>query len=217
MADRPNRCWSWDITKLRGPDKGVWFDCYVAIDIFSRYVVGWMVATTETAELAEEFIGAAVAAQGICRGELNIHADRGTSMTSKGVAQFLTDLGVARTHSRPHVSNDNPYSEAVNKTLKYCPAFPARFGSIEDARTFCQAFFEYYNHHHRHAGIGLHTPASVHYGTAPEIRACRAETLNAAYAANPARFGNRRPSPPKLPTAAWINKPTIENDAQKKS
>ncbi len=217
MADRPNMCWSWDITKLRGPDKGVWFDLYVAIDIFSRYVVGWMVAPTETAELAEEFITRAVDAQGITKGQLNVHADRGTSMTSKGVAELLADLGVGRTHSRPHVSNDNPFSEAVNKTLKYCPAFPARFGSIEDARTFGEAFFEHYNHHHHHSGIGLHTPASVHYGTAVEIRARRAETLHAAYAANPRRFCNRRPTPPKLPTAAWINKPTIENDAQKKS
>ena len=138
-------------------------------------------------------------------------------MTSKGVAELLADLGVGRTHSRPHVSNDNPYSEAVNKTLKYCPAFPARFGSIEDARAFCAEFFEYYNHHHRHSGIGLHTPASVHYGTATEIRARRAETLDAAYAANPRRFCGRRPTPPKLPTVAWINNPTITTELQKKS
>jgi putative transposase len=216
MANKPNMCWSWDITKLRGPDRGIWFDLYVAIDIFSRYVPGWMVATTETAELAEEFITTAVLTQGVAKGELNIHADRGTSMTSKGVAELLTDLGVARTHSRPHVSNDNPFSEAVNKTIKYCPSFPDRFGSIEDARAFCAVFFEHYNHHHRHSGIGLHTPASVHYGTATEIRAQRKVTLDAAYAANPCRFGNRRPSPPKLPTTAWINKPTIETDAQKK-
>ena len=217
MADRPNMCWSWDITKLRGPDKGVWLDCYVIIDIFSRYVVGWMVAATETAELAEELITRALVSQGVEKGTLTIHADRGTSMTSKGVAELLSDLGVGRTHSRPHVSNDNPYSEAVNKTLKYCPAFPARFGSIEDARAFCATFFEYYNHEHRHSGIGLHTAASVHYGTAEEIRARRAETLDAAYAANPRRFCGRRPTPPKLPTVAWINKPTIESDAQKKS
>jgi putative transposase len=217
MADRPNMCWTWDITKLRGPDKGVWFDCYVIIDIFSRYVAGWMVAATETAELAEEFITAAVAAQGVTKGTLTIHADRGTSMTSKGVADLLADLGVGRTHSRPHVSNDNPYSEAVNKTLKYCPAFPARFGSIQDARTFCDAFFTYYNHEHRHSGIGLHTPASVHYGTATAIRARRAVTLDAAYAANPHRFCGRRPTPPKLPTVAWINNPTISTDLQKKS
>ena len=217
MADRPNMCWTWDITKLRGPDRGVWFDCYVIIDIFSRYVVGWMVATTETAELAEELIRGAVVSQGVEKGTLTIHADRGTSMTSKGVAELLSDLGVGRTHSRPHVSNDNPYSEAVNKTLKYCPAFPTRFGSIEDARAFCAAFFEYYNHEHRHSGIGLHTAASVHYGTAEEIRARRAETLDAAYAANPRRFCGRRPTPPKLPTVAWINNPTIQSDAQKKS
>ena len=217
MADRPNMCWSWDITKLRGPDRGVWFDCYVIIDIFSRYVVGWIVAATETAELAEELITRALNTQGVAKGTLTIHADRGTSMTSKGVAELLSDLGVGRTHSRPHVSNDNPYSEAVNKTLKYCPAFPARFGSIEDARAFCATFFEYYNHEHRHSGIGLHTAASVHYGTAEEIRARRAETLDAAYAANPRRFCGRRPTPPELPTVAWINNPTIESDAQKKS
>ena len=217
MADRPNMCWTWDITKLRGPDKGIWFDCYVIIDIFSRYVVGWMVATTETAELAEEFITAALVAQGVEKGALTIHADRGTSMTSKGVAELLADLGVGRTHSRPHVSNDNPYSEAVNKTLKYCPAFPARFGSIEDARAFCAEFFTYYNHEHRHSGIGLHTAASVHYGTATEIRTQRAATLDAAYAANPRRFCGRRPTPPKLPTVAWINNPTIHTDIQKKS
>jgi putative transposase len=215
MADRPNLCWSWDITKLRGPDKGVWFDLYVAIDIFSRYVVGWTVAVTETAELAEEFISAAVTAQGIGRGTLNIHADRGTSMTSKGVATLLADLGVGRTHSRPHVSNDNPYSEAAFKTLKYCPTFPARFGSIADARLFAAEFFEHYNHFHRHSGIGLHTPASVHYGTATEIRAERVRTLDAAYAANPRRFCGRRPSPPKLPTVAWINNPAMIGDLQK--
>jgi putative transposase len=217
MANRPNMCWSWDISKLRGPDKGVWYDLYVAIDIFSRYVVGWMVAPTENAELAEAFISTAVTAQGIEWGQLNIHADRGTSMTSKGVAELLADLGVGRTHSRPHVSNDNPYSEAAFKTLKYCPAFPARFGSIADTRAFCDEFFEYYNHHHRHSGIGLHTPASVHYGTATEIRAQRAATLDAAFAANPRRFCGRRPTPPKVPTVAWINNPTIQTDLRKKS
>jgi putative transposase len=214
MASGPNMCWSWDITKLRGPDKGVWFDLYVIIDIFSRYVVEAMVAPGESAELAEAFIARAVAGQGIAPGTLTIHADRGTSMTSKPVAELLADLGIGRTHSRPHVSNDNPYSEAAFKTLKYCPAFPDRFGSIEGARAFCEQFFAYYNHEHRHSGIGLHTPASVHFGTATEVRAKRASTLDAAYAANPGRFRHRRPSPPKLPTVAWINKPTIENDAQ---
>jgi putative transposase len=216
MADKPNMCWSWDITKLKGPDKGIWYDLYVALDIFSRYVVGWMVAPTETAELAEEFIARAVQSEGVEAGTLNIHADRGTSMTSKGVAALLADLGVGRTHSRPHVSNDNPYSESAFKTLKYCPAFPARFGSIEDARIFCESFFAYYNEVHRHSGIGLHTPASVHHGLAKQIRERRAKTLDAAYAANPRRFGHRRPSPPRLPSRAWINNPAIHTDVQKK-
>jgi putative transposase len=136
VARKPNQVWSWDITKLRGPSKGVYYDLYVIIDIFSRYVVGWMVAPTETAELAKAFIADAIKAQGITAKVLTIHADRGTSMTSKPVAALLAELGVARTHSRPHVSNDNPYSEAAFKTLKYCPAFPERFGCIEDARAF---------------------------------------------------------------------------------
>jgi putative transposase len=210
QATGPNQCWSWDITKLQGPGRGVFYELYVIIDIYSRYVIAWMVAPSESAELAKAFIADAIAGQGIDRDTLTIHADRGSSMTSKPVAQLLLDLGVARTHSRPHVSNDNPYSEANFKTLKYCPAFPGRFGSIQDARTFCASFFEYYNHEHRHSGIGLHTAASVHYGTATQIRALRQRTLDAAYAANPDRFSNRRPSPPKLPTVAWINEPTPE-------
>jgi putative transposase len=210
IATAPNRVWSWDITKLQGPTRGVYYELFVIIDIFSRYVVGWMVAPAETGELAEAFIAEAFARQGVDRDTLTLHADRGTSMTSKPVAQLLVDLGVARSHSRPHVSNDNPYSEANFKTLKYCPAFPGRFGSIEDARAFCAVFFDYYNHVHRHAGIGLHTAASVHYGTANEIRAQRARTLDAAYATNPARFRHHRPEPPKLPTVAWINEPTPE-------
>jgi len=209
-ATAPNRVYSWDITKLAGPQRGVYYELFVIIDIYSRYVVGWTVAAAETGELAEAFIADTLTRQGITRDQLTLHADRGTSMTSKPVAQLLVDLGVARSHSRPHVSNDNPYSEANFKTLKYCPAFPGRFGSIHDARAFCEAFFEHYNHVHRHAGIGLHTPASVHYGTAPQIRAQRAVTLDAAYAANPARFHHRRPTPPKLPTAAWINEPSRE-------
>ena len=210
IARAPNEVWSWDITKLQGPERGVYYECFVMIDIFSRYVVGWMVSPAETGELAEAFIAETLTRQGVGRDTLTLHADRGTSMTSKPVAQLLVDLGVARSHSRPHVSNDNPYSEANFKTLKYCPAFPGRFGSIEDARAFCADFFEHYNHVHRHAGIGLHTAASVHYGTATEIRAKRAETLDAAYAANPARFHHRRPTPPKLPTVAWINEPSPE-------
>jgi putative transposase len=210
LARRPNQVWSWDITKLQGPTRGTYYELFVIIDIFSRYVVGWMVSPAETGELAEAFIADTLATHGIDRDQLTLHADRGTSMTSKPVAQLLVDLGVARSHSRPHVSNDNPYSEANFKTLKYCPAFPGRFGSTEDARSFCALFFDHYNHVHRHAGIGLHTPASVHYGTATEIRAQRAVTLNRAYAASPARFRHRRPQPPKLPTVAWINEPTPE-------
>ncbi len=210
IARRANEVWSWDITKLQGPERGVYYELFVIIDIFSRYVVGWMVSPAETGELAEAFISDTLTRQDIKADQLTLHADRGTSMTSKPVAQLLVDLGVARSHSRPHVSNDNPYSEANFKTLKYCPAFPGRFGSIEDARAFCADFFEHYNHVHRHAGIGLHTAASVHYGTATEIRAKRAETLDAAYAANPTRFHHRRPTPPKLPTVAWINEPSPE-------
>jgi putative transposase len=210
IATAPNQVWSWDITKLQGPQRGAFYQLYVIIDIFSRYVVGWTIANTETGELAKEFIADTLTQHGIEPDQLALHADRGTSMTSKPVAQLLIDLGVDRSHSRPHVSNDNPYSEAHFKTLKYCPAFPAQFGSIEDARAFCTAFFDYYNHQHRHSGIGLHTPASVHYGTATEIQAQRTATLEAAYAANPARFRHQRPTPPKLPTTAWINQPTPE-------
>lgn len=210
IARRPNAVWSWDITKLQGPERGVYYNLYVIIDIFSRYVVAWMVAPAETGELAEAFIADALARQGIGRDQLAIHADRGTSMTSKPVAQLLVDLGVARSHSRPHVSNDNPYSESNFKTLKYCPAFPGRFGSIQDARAFCERFFDHYNHVHRHSGIGLHTPASVHYGTAAEIRTARQATLDAAYAASPGRFAYRPPVAPNLPSVAWINEPTPE-------
>lgn len=216
IATAPNQVWSWDITKLRGPTRGVYYELFVIIDIYSRYVIAWCVAAAETGELAKEFIDTAIAGQGIEAGQLTLHADRGTSMTSKPVAQLLVDLGVARSHSRPHVSNDNPYSEAGFKTLKYCPAFPGSFGSIHDARRFCEMFFAYYNHEHRHSGIGLHTPASVHYGTATEIRAQRTATLDAAYTANPDRFRGRRPTPPRLPVAAWINDPSREANIQSK-
>ena len=215
VAHGPNAVWSWDITNLKGPKKGEYYKLYVVLDIFSRYVVAWCVAPVESAELASELIAGAVAEQGVVPGTLNVHADRGSSMTSDQVAGLLAFLGISRTHSRPHVSNDNPYSEAQFKTLKYCPAFPERFGSLEDARAFCRVFFEYYNHEHRHSGIGYHTPASVHLGTADQIRAKRTETLNAAYAANPRRFRHRRPVVAKLPTVAWINEPTIGSDAQK--
>jgi len=208
VARRPLVVWSWDITKLKGPRRGEYFDLYVVLDIFSRYVVAWCVAPSESGELARELIADAVARHQVPPGQLTVHADRGSSMTSNPVVELLAFLGIGRTHSRPHVSNDNPYSESQFKTLKYCPAFPERFGCIEDARAFCETFFTYYNHEHRHSGIGYHTPASLHYGTAAEVRAQRQVTLDGAYAANPARFRHRRPAPPKLPTVAWINEPT---------
>jgi putative transposase len=208
VARTPLVVWSWDITRLKGPRRGEYYDLYVVLDIFSRYVVAWCVAPSESGELAKELIADAVARHQVPPGQLTVHADRGSSMTSNPVVELLAFLGIGRTHSRPHVSNDNPFSESQFKTLKYCPAFPERFGCIEDARAFCEAFFAYYNHEHRHSGIGYHTPASVHYDTAAEVRAQRQFTLDAAYAVNPARFRHRRPQPPKLPTVAWINEPT---------
>jgi len=217
IATKPLVVWSWDITKLKGPKRGEYYDLYVIIDIFSRYVVAWCVAPSESGELAKELIADAVARHEVPPGQLTIHADRGSSMTSNPVAELLSFLGIGRSHSRPHVSNDNPFSESQFKTMKYCPAFPERFGSVEEARTFCEAFFSYYNHEHRHSGIGYHTPASVHFGTAAEVRAQRAETLQAAYATNPVRFRHRRPEPPELPTVAWINEPLPEEEIRQKA
>lgn len=210
LATRPNAVWSWDITKLKGPVRWSVYHLYVILDIFSRYVVGWMVALREAAELAEQLIADTLAKQNIAPGSLTLHADRGTSMRSKPVAALLIDLDVARTHSRPHVSDDNPYSESQFKTLKYRPAFPARFGSLEDARAHCQRFFHWYNHEHRHSGIGLMSPYAVHHGTADALHAQRARTLQLAFAAQPLRFKGRLPIPPALPTAAWINPPKQE-------
>ncbi|MDP3971613.1 MAG: integrase core domain-containing protein [Candidatus Nanopelagicales bacterium] len=210
VAHKPLVVWSWDITKLKGPGRGEYYDLYVVLDIFSRYVAAWCVAGSESGELAKELIADAVARHQVPPGQLTVHADRPSSMTSNPVVELLCFLGIGRSHSRPHVSNDNPYSESQFKTFKYCPAFPERFGCIEDARRFCETFFMHYNHEHRHSGIGYHTPASVHYGTAGEVRANRATTLAAAYAANPARFRYRTPEPPDLPTIAWINEPTEE-------
>lgn len=207
LATRPNEVWSWDITKLLGPTKWTYFYLYVILDIFSRYVPGWMVAHQEQAALAERLIADTLVKQEITPGHLTIHADRGASMISKPVAFLLADLGVTKTHARPHVSNDNPYSEAQFKTLKYRPDFPERFGSIEDARAFGQDFFRWYNTEHRHAGIGLMTPEAVHYGRAADLHAARATVLRAAYAAHPERFVRKIPTPPPLPMAAWINPP----------
>lgn len=207
LATAPNQVWSWDITKLLGPAKWTCFYLYVILDIFSRYVVGWMVAQAESAVLAEKLIKETCVKQGIVKGQLTIHADRGSSMKSKPVALLLADLGVTKTHSRPHTSDDNPYSEAQFKTMKYRPDFPARFGSLQDSRSFCQVFFPWYNTEHRHTGIGLLTPEVVHYGLAGEVIKARSEVLRAAYEAHPERFVKRMPVPPSVPLAAWINKP----------
>ncbi len=191
LATKPNELWSWDITKLLGPQKWTYYYLYVILDVFSRYVVGWMVAHRESAVLAEKLISETLAKQGITRDQLTIHADRGSSMTSKPVAFLLADLGVTKSHSRPHVSNDNPFSESQFKTMKYRPGFPDRFGCIEDARAFCQPFFGWYNDEHHHSGLGLHTPASVHYGQADAIREQRAAVLAGAYAAHPRTLRSR--------------------------
>jgi putative transposase len=209
LATAPNQVWSWDITKLLGPVKWSYFYLYVIMDIFSRYVVGWMVALRESAALAEHLIAETVAKQQVPREQLTLHADRGSAMTSKPVAFLLADLGITKTHSRPYNSNDNPYSEAQFKTLKYRPEFPERFGSIEDARAFCQSFFPWYNSEHHHSGIGLLTPQTLHYGRAEAVTAARQEVLTAAYAAHPERFVNQPPRPPAVPTAAWINPPKL--------
>jgi putative transposase len=207
VATGPNLIWSWDITKLLGPEKWTYFHLYVIIDIYSRYVPGWLLARRETAELAERLLAETIRKQHVVADQLTIHADRGTSMASKPVALLLADLGVTKSHSRPHCSNDNPYSEAQFKTLKYRPEFPGRFGSIEDGRAFCRRFFQWYNHEHRHSGIGFHTPADVHFGHAGLAQLERTRVLQAAYAAHPERFVRRAPVPPPLPGPAWINKP----------
>jgi putative transposase len=209
LATAPNQLWSWDITKLKGPTTWSWYHLYVILDVFSRYVVGWMVAPRESAVLATRLIIASCERQGIQRDQLTVHADRGSSMTSRPVALLLADLGVTKTHSRPHVSNDNPYSEAQFKTLKYRPDFPERFGSIEHARAHSTDFFPWYNTEHRHSALGLHTPHDVHFGLAEGKRAARAIVLAAAYAATPNRFVRRPPTPAMLPTAAWINPPKL--------
>jgi putative transposase len=213
LASRPNELWSWDITKLLGPAKWTYFYLYVILDVFSRYVVGWTIQHRELAQVARQLIAQSIEQQGVEADQLTVHADRGPSMRSKPVAFLLADLGVTKTHSRPYTSTDNPYSEAQFKTLKYRPGFPDRFDSILDARAWSRDFFGWYNHEHRHSGIGLMTPAMVHYGRAEAIRDQRAQVLQAAYAATPERFVQGLPQPPKLPAAAWINPPTTQEDA----
>jgi len=207
LATAPNQLWSWDITKLLGPEKWTYFYLYVILDVFSRHVVGWMVADCESDALAKRLIDDTCMRQNIQPGQLTLHADRGSSMKSKLVAFLLADLGVTKTHSRPHVSDDNPFSEAHFKTLKYRPDFPARFGCIEDARAFCVDFFRWYNTEHHHSGLGLLTPHDVHYGLAAARREARAVVLAAAHRAHPERFLRGVPTPAPLPTAVWINKP----------
>ena len=216
LALAPNQVWSWDITKLKGPAKWTCFHLYVILDIFSRFVVGWLIAPRECAELAQQLIADTVARHDVEPGMLTLHADRGAAMRSKPVASLLVDLDVAKSHSRPHVSDDNPYSESQFKTMKYRPEFPARFGCIEDARSHCQAFFAWYNGEHRHSGIGYMTPHSVHYGLAAELRLIRQAALDAAFLANPKRFKNRKPQLPPMPTAAWINPPPGEKHPSSK-
>ena len=207
LATGPNQVWSWDITKLKGPNKGQFFNLYVIIDIFSRAVVGWLLAERENAALAARLISETCKRHGIPPGTLTIHADRGAPMTATSTALLLASLGVGKSHSRPHQSNDNPFSESQFKTLKYHPTFPERFGSIQDARAFCLGFFQWYNHQHHHAGIGLMTPWQVHSGQAGAITARRQQTLQAAYDRSPNRFVAAPPVPPIPPAAVWINPP----------
>jgi putative transposase len=207
LATAPNQVWSWDITKLLGPAKWNYFYLYVILDIFSRYVVGWMLARQETADLARRLIRESCDRQDIDLDQLTLHADRGPPMKSQTVAQLLATLGVTKSHSRPHVSNDNPFSESQFKTLKYRPEFPDRFDSFHHALTFCRQFFPWYNHEHYHSGLGLLTPATVHYDRTDQILAARRQTLWNAYQAHPERFVRRIPTPPQPPQATWINPP----------
>ena len=214
LATGPNQLWSWDITKLKGPAKWTYYYLYVILDVFSRYVVGWMVAEREAASLAEKLIAQTCVKQGIESDQLTLHADRGSSMRSKSVAQLLADLGITKTHSRPYTANDNPYSESQFKTMKYRPDFPERFDSVADARSWAREFFRWYNHDHRHSGLGLMTPATVHHGQAEAVRQQRQQVLLVAYAAHPERFVRGVPTPPELPSEVWINEPQADDEEQ---
>lgn len=217
LATGPNQVWSWDITKLLGPTKWTYYYLYVILDIYSRFVTGWMLAPAERASLAEELIKETLERYQIAPGKLTLHADRGSSMTSKPVAFLLADLGVTKTHGRPHTSNDNPFSEAQFKTLKYHPRFPQRFDSLQQARQFCRDFFTWYNTEHRHSSLGLLTPEVVHFDRADEVLAHRREVLQTAFEKNPHRFRGRFPQPPRLPKAVWINPPTDPQDPEAQS
>ena len=212
LATGPNQVWSWDISKLKGPVKWSYFHLYVILDIFSRYVVGWMVADRESSTLAKRLISASIEKQGVGKDQVTLHADRGSSMKSKPVALLLADLGVRKSHSRPYTSNDNPFSEAQFKTLKYHPSFPERFGSLEDARSFCRSFFAWYNKEHYHTGLGLLPPEIVHYGLAEETIEQRREVLQKAFDRHPKRFKNRPPQVPNPPREVWINPPKSDEE-----
>ena len=207
LATAPNQVWSWDITKLLGPAKWTYYYLYVLLDIYSRYVPGWMVAHREHAALAERLMAETIAKQGIPPGQLTLHADRGPAMTAKSLAQLLDDLGVTKTHSRPYTANDNPFSEAQFKTMKYRPDYPERFADPTQARTWAHTFFGWYNNEHHHTSLGLLTPAIVHYGQATQVTAQRQATLTVAYNLHPERFVKGGPRPPQPPTAVWINPP----------
>jgi len=211
LATAPNQLWSWDITKLKGPQKWSYYYLYVILDVYSRYVVGWMVAERESAALAKHLIAETMGKEHVDPTSLTLHADRGTSMRSKLVAQLLADLGVTKTHSRPYTSNDNPFSESQFKTMKYRPGFPKHFGSVEDAQAFGRPFFHWYNHEHRHHGIALLTPNQVHQGRGADVLEQRQKALDIAYASNPERF-SRRPKVPELPSAVWINPPASDSE-----
>jgi putative transposase len=215
VATAPNQVWTWDITKLRGAIPYLYYSLYVILDLFSRYVVGWMVAAHENAHLAQRLIEATCLKQGIVPQQLTIHADRGAPMRSKLVSLLFSDLGIEASHSRPRVSNDNPFSEAQFRTFKYRPEFPDRFGSLEHARSVSHDLFDWYNHAHHHSGLIYLTPADVHYGRADDVLAHRHQVRLAAHAAHPERFVNGRPQPKTLPRAVWINPPmtTARQDA----
>lgn len=207
LATRVNEVWTWDITKLKGPAKWTYYYLYTILDIFSRYVVGWLVADRESAELAEILVGEACLKQEILPGTLTLHADRGGPMKSQALGHLLSDLGITKSHSRPHVSDDNPYMESAYKTLKYRPTFPERFPSVDFAQTFCHDFFGWYNNDHHHSGIGMLTPSDVHWGRAEEVLRMRQETMGRAFKEHPERFVKGRPVVGQVPTSVWINKP----------
>jgi len=210
LATGPNQIWTWDITKLLGPVKWTYFYLYVLLDLFSRFVVGWLIAPRESTELAEVLIAETCTRQAILPQQLTLHADRGAAMVAKPLAALLADLGVSESHSRPHVSNDNPFSEAQFKTMKYQPTYPRRFGSLPDARSWAHVFFPWYNFEHHPSGLGLMTPAAVHFGQAAQLWQNRQAVLQQAYAIHPRRFVKGLPKPPTLPTAVWINPPPSE-------